>query len=89
MAGCGSDTDNDGAAAPTTRATGEPAAAGFPLTVDAANGSVTIDDAPTKIVVLAPALTEIVVAVVHDGMKPRDAVGALMTRTAKPERVRR
>lgn len=33
-------------------------------------------------------ITEIVVAVVHDGMKPRDAVGALMTRTAKPERIR-
>lgn len=63
VAGCGSDSDNGGSAPTTTRPADAPAAAGFPLTVEAANGSVTFDDAPSKIVVLSPALTEIVYAV--------------------------
>lgn len=79
LAGCGSDTDN-GSAATTTAAGATTTAAGaassaFPLTVTGANGKVTFDEAPTKIVSLAPSLTETLFAV--DAGKQVVAVDAL------------
>ena len=65
LAGCGSDDDNGGssAATSTTVADGGSGAAAFPVTVEDASGSVTIDAEPQKIVSLAPSLTETLFAV--------------------------
>ena len=58
LAGCGSDDDNGGSAADTTAAGGEAA-----ITVEGANGTITLDAVPEKIVSLAPSLTETLFAV--------------------------
>jgi len=66
LVGCGSDTDNGGAAPSTTAAGGTTAPAGggdFPITVTGGNGELTLDARPERIVVLAPSLTETVYAV--------------------------
>jgi iron complex transport system substrate-binding protein len=66
LAGCASSTSSTAPASGTTSAsgagTGSPAAAGtaaaFPVTVKAANGSVTLKSYPARIVSLGPAATE-------------------------------
>lgn len=63
LSGCGSDDDNGGSPAATSTTAGEAEAAAFPVTVEDANGSVTIDEQPQKIVSLAPSLTETLFAV--------------------------
>lgn len=60
LAGCSS----SGGAGPSTPATsGPPSAAAFPVTIDAANGSVTIDQRPSAIVSLSPTATEMLFAI--------------------------
>ena len=59
QAACGSPADDDA----TPVATSSPSAAPFPVSVDAANGSVTIESRPTRIVSLSPTLTEMLFAV--------------------------
>src|SRR5687767_8320837 len=49
---------NDDGASPASRAT-----AGFPVTIAAANGDVTIDERPTRIVSLSPTATEMLFAI--------------------------
>jgi iron complex transport system substrate-binding protein len=63
LAGCSSSGSGDG---PDTTPAGAPqtsAAAAFPVTIDAANGSVTIDQQPTSIVSLSPTATEMLFAI--------------------------
>ena len=77
VAACGDDKDGDDAAttsapaaestapgsdAATTTAAGG-ADATYPVTVDAANGAVTLDAAPTRIVSLSPTATEMLFAI--------------------------
>jgi iron complex transport system substrate-binding protein len=57
VAACGSDT-NTASGASTSKPTTAPAAAAFPLTVNADNGPVTIDKKPERIVSLSPSSTE-------------------------------
>ncbi len=59
LAACGDDDPADGGAAEVTT----PAAEAFPVTVDAANGDVTVDARPEQIVSLSPTATEILYAV--------------------------
>src|SRR6185436_393395 len=56
--GCASSTATESAG----EATSSPAVA-FPVTIDAANGSVTIESAPTKIVSISPTATEMLFAI--------------------------
>ena len=78
VAACGDDKDGDDAAttsapaaestapaeaATTTAAGGSSADATYPVTVDAANGAVTLDAAPTRIVSLSPTATEMLFAI--------------------------
>lgn len=50
-------------AAPQAAPTEEPASASFPVTVDAANGKVTVEEQPTRIVSLSPTATEMLFAI--------------------------
>lgn len=70
LAGCGSDDGDaknaDGDTSTTVESGADPAdtdSAGFPITVTPANGEVTIEVRPERIVVLSPSLTETVWAV--------------------------
>jgi iron complex transport system substrate-binding protein len=58
LAACGDD-DSPSAATPTQTAAGDE----FPVTIDAANGKVTITDRPERIVSISPTATEILFAV--------------------------
>lgn len=62
LAACGSDTDH-GSAPSTTAARPGAAPAAFPVTLDTGTAKVTLDRKPTKIVSLAPSLTETLYAV--------------------------
>ena len=57
LAACGSDT------APEARATQDVETAAYPVTVDAANGTVTLEQQPTRIVSLSPTATEMLFAI--------------------------
>jgi iron complex transport system substrate-binding protein len=59
VAACGGDDDDSAGGSPSTTATASSApAASFPVTVTGANGKVTIDAQPEKIVSLSPSSTE-------------------------------
>jgi iron complex transport system substrate-binding protein len=60
-AGCSS--SGGAAAPPTTHTTAQSRAAAFPVTVQAANGSVTIAKRPASIVSLSPTATEVLFAI--------------------------
>lgn len=65
LAGCGSDdssADRDGVTT-TVAPVSETDDGGFPVTIEGANGEITLDARPERIVVLAPSLTETVYAV--------------------------
>lgn len=62
LAGCGSD-DTEPAAAPATTAAAELPAAEFPVTVEADNGAVTLDEEPDAIVSLSATATESLFAI--------------------------
>lgn len=61
FAACGSDDGDD--AIPQSGGTGDSAAGTFPVDVEAANGTVTIDEAPERIVSLSASLTEMLYAI--------------------------
>lgn len=61
LAGCSSSGTGTSPAAPTSA--GTHSAAAFPVTIDAANGKVTIDKQPTAIVSLSPTATEMLFAI--------------------------
>ena len=67
VAGCSSSSSGSASSAPSSSASQSPsarsAAAGFPVTVAASNGSVTIKAKPTRIVSLSPTATEDLYAV--------------------------
>lgn len=67
LAGCGSDGSDDSTEKATTTSAEQggqtPADGAFPITVTPANGEVTIEARPERIVILAPSLTETVYAV--------------------------
>lgn len=71
LAACGSSDRDDGAIGSATTVTapadgtpsGDPDGGGFPVTVDSAEGELTIEARPERIVVLSPSLTETVYAV--------------------------
>ncbi len=58
LAGCASSSSSTSAAAGSASA-----APAFPVTIDAANGSVTIESAPTKVVSMSPTATEMLFAI--------------------------
>jgi iron complex transport system substrate-binding protein len=62
LAGCGGD-DTEPAAAPATTAAAEQPAAEFPVTVEADNGAVTLDEEPDAIVSLSATATESLFAI--------------------------
>ncbi len=62
FAGCGGDGD-EAAAPPVTTAAVEQPAAEFPVTIEAANGSVVVDERPERIVSLSPTATESLFAI--------------------------
>lgn len=62
-AACGSSSTGTGAASPAASSSPAEAPNAFPVTVTGANGEVTLDAAPEKIVVLGPTLTETLFAI--------------------------
>jgi iron complex transport system substrate-binding protein len=58
VAACGGDDDDPAGASPSTASASSAPAATFPVTVTGANGKVTIDAQPKKIVSLSPSSTE-------------------------------
>ena len=67
-AACGSSTDtaeapSTASSSTTTSSTTTPEASGFPVTIDAPNGPVTIEEQPVSIVSLSPTSTEVLFAV--------------------------
>jgi iron complex transport system substrate-binding protein len=63
FAACGSD-DGETAAVPATTSAGEqPTAAQFPVTIEAENGSVVLEEEPARIVSLSPTATESLFAI--------------------------
>ena len=62
VAGCGGNGD-DAAAPPVTTAAAEQPAVEFPVTIEAANGSVVLEERPGRIVSLSPTATESLFAI--------------------------
>ncbi|HET9214416.1 MAG TPA: ABC transporter substrate-binding protein, partial [Gaiellaceae bacterium] len=62
FAGCGGNGD-DAAAPPVTTAAAEQPAVEFPVTIEAANGSVVLEERPDRIVSLSPTATESLFAI--------------------------
>ena len=64
LAGCGDGGDSDGSDTSSSEDTKTSApAADYPVTIDAANGEVTLDQQPERIVSLSPSATEILFAI--------------------------
>jgi iron complex transport system substrate-binding protein len=64
LAGCGGGDDEEAAPpSPATSAASEPAPASFPVTVEAENGSLVLDERPDRIVSLSPTATESLFAI--------------------------
>ncbi|GII90071.1 ABC transporter substrate-binding protein [Sinosporangium siamense] len=63
LAGCGTGGDTAAVASPTPTAAPSTAEAGFPATVNAGNGDVTISKRPQRIVSLSPTATETLFAI--------------------------
>ncbi|MET8049554.1 ABC transporter substrate-binding protein [Streptosporangium sp. NPDC005286] len=63
LAGCGQTSPATSPSTASASAAATPSAAGFPVTVEAGNGSVTIESRPERIVSLSPAATESLFAI--------------------------
>ncbi|MEV4379857.1 ABC transporter substrate-binding protein [Streptosporangium sp. NPDC049644] len=63
LAGCGQTSPATSPSTTSASAAATPSAAGFPVTVEAGNGSVTIESRPERIVSLAPTATESLFAI--------------------------
>ncbi|WP_433376540.1 ABC transporter substrate-binding protein [Streptosporangium sp. CA-115845] len=63
LAGCGQTSPATSPTTASASAAATPSAAGFPVTVEAGNGSVTIESRPERVVSLSPAATESLFAI--------------------------